>query len=204
MYWEYQYLDKHFPGRAFPMEHGLVADEPPDRAWDEHTFMWRGRKTVVWFDITKQFRAFSKAHPADRWSSPDKFYSFAPPQGWTHREDAPGSHRSFAWISPDGKAEIRISANYDLVRLPKELPDQIVDAFLGNERGITPMQKVRGTGWDGLRREYTNADQSTRWLVVSARSGTTLVGLTMSAPEAEFERFRPIFESVSNSLKLGE
>lgn len=63
VHWEYQYLDMHFPGRTFPMEHGLVADEPHDRAWDEHAFMWRGRKTVVWFDITKQFRDFSKAHP---------------------------------------------------------------------------------------------------------------------------------------------
>ena len=63
VHWEYQYLDRHFPGRTFPMEHGLVADEPKMRAWDQHTFMWRGRKTEVWFDITKQFRDFSKAHP---------------------------------------------------------------------------------------------------------------------------------------------
>jgi hypothetical protein len=63
VHWEYQYLDKHFPGRSMSGEHALIADEPHDRAWDLHTFMWRGRKTEVWFDITKQFRAFSKAHP---------------------------------------------------------------------------------------------------------------------------------------------
>ena len=63
VHWEYLYLDKHFPGRSMSGEHALIADEPHDRAWDLHTFMWRGRKTEVWFDITKQFRDFSKAHP---------------------------------------------------------------------------------------------------------------------------------------------
>ena len=107
-------------------------------------------------------------------------------------------------MSPDKKAEIRISATYDLVRLEKELPDQIVDAFFPNERGVTPTQKVNGAGWDGLRREYTNSDKSTRWLAVSARNGTTVVTLTMSAPTADFERFRPTFETVWQSLTLGK
>jgi len=143
------------------------------------------------------------AAAADRWASPDKFYSVAPPETWTYREDAPGGHRSFAWISPDQKAEIRISATYNLVRLPKELPDEIVDAFFPNERGVTPMQKVSGAGWDGLRREYTNSDKSTRWLAVSARNETTVVALTMSAPSSDFEHFRAAFDSVWHSLMLG-
>jgi hypothetical protein len=84
------------------------------------------------------------------------------------------------------------------------LPDFVLDAFFPDERGITPMQKVSGAGWNGLRREYTNVDQSTRWLAVAARRGFTVVGLTMSAPASDFERFRPIFESVWQSLKLGE
>jgi hypothetical protein len=112
----------------------------------------------------------------ERWTSPDKFYAMSPPSDWSHREDAPSGHRSFAWISRDQKAEIHISATYDLVRLPADLPDSILEAFFPNERGVTPMKKVRGTGWDGLRREYTNADQSTRWLAVAARKGTTVVG----------------------------
>ena len=142
--------------------------------------------------------------PAQLLGIPDKFYSVSPPSDWAHRDDAPGGHRSFAWISPDRKAEIRISATYDLVRLPADLPDSILDAFFPNERGITPMQKVRGAGWDGLRREYANADQSTRWLAVAACKGTAVVGVTMSAPGADFERFRTTFESVWQSLKLGE
>jgi hypothetical protein len=146
----------------------------------------------------------STAFAAERWSSPDKFYSISPPSGWTHREDAPGSHRSFAFISPDRKAEIRISATYDLVRLPAVLPDSVLDTFFPDERGITPMQKVRGAGWDGFSREYTNADQSTRWLAIAARKGSTVVGITMSAPTTDFDRFRPTFESVWQSLKLGE
>ena len=97
--------------------------------------------------------AAATAFAAERWTSPDKFYSMAPPSGWSYREDAPGSHRSFAWISPDEKAEIRISATYNLVRLQKDLPDLVVDAFFPDQRGTTPIQKVNGTGWDGLRRE---------------------------------------------------
>ena len=141
---------------------------------------------------------------ADRWVSPDKFYSLVPPQAWTAREDTSGGHRSFAWISPDRKAEIRVSATYNLVHLPRELPDLIVDAFSPNERGLTPMQKAHGAGWDGLQREYTNADASTRWLAVSARHGTTVVAITMKAPTAEFEQLRPMFEAIPESLKLGE
>jgi hypothetical protein len=141
---------------------------------------------------------------AEHWSSPDKFYSITPPSGWMQREDAPGGHRSFAFISPDRKAEIRISATYDLVRLPKDLPDDALNFLFPNERGVTPMEKIHGVEWNGLRREYTNADQSTRWLAIAARNGSTVVGLTMSSPSADFERFRPVFESVSQSLKLGE
>jgi hypothetical protein len=141
---------------------------------------------------------------ADRWLSPDGFYSVAPPDHWTYREDAPDGHRSFAWISPDKKAEIRISAMHGLVRLPEDLPDVIVDAFFPNEHSVTPMKKVTGAGWDGLQREYTNVDRSTRWFTVSARNGTTVVGLTMRAPSGDFERFRALFQSVAESLKLGE
>lgn len=144
------------------------------------------------------------ASAGEQWSSPDKFYSITPPSGWSQREDAPGGHRSFAFISPDRKAEIRISATYDLVRLPKDLPDEILDAFFPDERGVAPTQRVRGAGWDGLRREYTNADKSTRWLGIAASRGSTVVVLTMSAPSADFERLRPIFESVSHSLELGQ
>jgi hypothetical protein len=144
------------------------------------------------------------AFAADRWTSPDKFYSMAPPLDWVYREDASDSHRSFAWISPDGKAEIRISATYNLVRLQKDLPDLVVDAFFPDERGITRIEKVNGNGWDGLRREYINADESTRWLAVAARRGFTVVAITMSAPASEFERFRTKFESVWHSLKLGD
>src|SRR5882757_6998819 len=86
------------------------------------------------------------AFAADRWTSPDKFYSMAPPSGWVYREDTSDSHRSFAWISPDEKAEIRISATYNLVRLQKDLPDLVVDAFFPDERGITRMEKVNGNG----------------------------------------------------------
>ena len=81
---------------------------------------------------------------AERWTSPDKFYSMTPPSGWNYREDASGGHRSFAWTSPDEKAEIRISATYNLVRLQKDLPDLILEAFFPDERGTTPMQKVNG------------------------------------------------------------
>jgi hypothetical protein len=63
VHWEYQYLDKKFPGRGFPMQHAEIGDDPTMRAWDLHTFMWRGRKTEVWFDITQPFREFCKAHP---------------------------------------------------------------------------------------------------------------------------------------------
>jgi hypothetical protein len=140
----------------------------------------------------------------ERWTSPDKFYSIAPPHDWTYGEDASGGHHSFAWTSPDRKAEVRISATYNLVRMPKDLPDFVLDAFFPDERGLTAMQRVSGAGWDGLRREYTNTDQSTRWLAVAARKDTTVVGLTMSAPASDFDRFRPIFESVWQSVKLGE
>jgi hypothetical protein len=66
VHWEYVYLDEHFPGRWFPMQHALVSDDSETHMWDRHTFMWRGRKTEVWFDITRQFREFTNAHKADK------------------------------------------------------------------------------------------------------------------------------------------
>jgi hypothetical protein len=54
---------------------------------------------------------------AERWTSPDPFYSIAPPAGWGYREDTARLHRSFGFISPDRKAEIRISASYNSLAL---------------------------------------------------------------------------------------
>ena len=61
--WEYAYLAKHFPGRTFPMDHGMMTDEPHLRAWDVHHFTINGRWHEFWFDVSQQFREFCKAHP---------------------------------------------------------------------------------------------------------------------------------------------
>ena len=146
----------------------------------------------------------ASALATERWSSPDKFYSITPPAGWTQREDKGGGHTSFAFISQDQKSEIRVSATYNLVRLPEELPDEVLGFSFPGERGITAIEKIRGTGWDGLLREYTDAGEKTRWFAIAARRGTTVVLLTMRAPAGEFDRFRPIFKSVYESLTLRE
>jgi hypothetical protein len=135
----------------------------------------------------------------DRWRSPDKFYSITPPAGWKQSESGP----SYAFASPDGKAEIRISAAYHLT-LPEKLPDDVLELAFRKEHGITPIKTVRGADWDGLRREYTDTGESWRWLGVTARHGSTVVLLTMKAPAKEFEHFRAIFEAASRSLTLGE
>jgi hypothetical protein len=80
----------------------------------------------------------------------------------------------------------------------------VLELAFPNERGVTSVTKLSGKGWDGLRREYTNADETKRWLGVTARRGSTAVLLTVTAPAKEFERYRATFESVRESLQLGE
>ena len=140
----------------------------------------------------------------ERWSSPDKFYSIIPPQSWkrTHQTGPAGFSDTFT--SPDGKAEVCISAGYHLDRLPATLPDEVLDTAFPNERGLAAMKRIRGSGWSGLRREYADKGGTTHWIGISARRGSTLVLLTMKAPSKDFERLRPTFESVSRSLTLGE
>lgn len=139
------------------------------------------------------------AMAADRWRSPDKFYSITPPSAWQHS----ASGFSHAFTSPDGKAEIRISATYHL-SLPEVLPDEVLEIAFPKERGLAPIKRLRGKDWDGLRREYTDTDESTRWLGIAARHGSTAVLLTMKAPSKDFERYRATFESVGESLEFGE
>ena len=143
------------------------------------------------------------AFAAERWSSPDKFYSITPPADWKASESKGASGSSYAFTSPDGKAQIRISATYHL-QLPPVLPDDVLELAFPNERGLAPIQKIRGTGWDSLRRDYTDASQSTRWLGIAARRDSTAVLLTMKAPAKEFESHRRTFEAVAHSLRLGE
>src|SRR5581483_5237022 len=146
------------------------------------------------------------ASAADRWWSPDKFYSIIPPSDCKYsKSTAPKDPNgtSHAFTSQDGKSEVRISATYDL-DLPDVLPDDVLELGFKNERGVTPIKKIRGKGWDGLRREYTNAEQSKHWLGVAARHGDAAVFLTMMAPEKEFERYRATFEAVVESLQLGQ
>jgi|GEM_PF-5621263 len=147
--------------------------------------------------------AASAAVAGDRWSSPDKFYSISPPNGWKSSESKGPYGSSYAFTAPDGKSEVRISATYHL-NLPEVLPEDVLEIAFPNERGLTPIQRIRGKGWDGLRREYTNADGTMRWLGVSARRGSTAVLLTMQAPSVDFDRHRAAFERVAESLQLGQ
>ena len=136
---------------------------------------------------------------AARWWSPDKAYSIVPPAGWKQSTSKGDAGSSYSFTSPDDSSEIRISAAYH-ISLPETMPDEVLGMAFPKGRGITPIAPVRGTTWDGLRREYTDGAESTRWLGVAARHGSTVVLLTMKAPAKEFEHFRPTFESVSQSL----
>ncbi len=140
---------------------------------------------------------------AERWWSPDKAYSIVPPPDWSQSTSKAEQSSSYAFTSPDHKAEIRVSAVYR-ISLPENMPDDVLDMAFPRERGISPIARVHGSGWDGIRREYTNADQSARWLGFAARHGSTVVLLTIKAPAKEFERFRPIFEAVGRSIMLAK
>ena len=140
---------------------------------------------------------------AERWWSPDKFYSIVPPAGWKHSESKTATGSNYAFTSPDGQSEVRISATYHL-SLPDILPEDVLELAFPNERGLAPIKRIRGKRWDGLRCEYTNAEHTKRWLGVTARRGSTMVLLTMLAPEKNFEHYRATFEAVSESLELGE
>ena len=147
--------------------------------------------------------AASVAVAGDRWSSPDKFYSIIPPDGWKSSESKGPYGSSYAFTAPDGKSELRISATCHL-NLPEVLPEAVLEMAFANERGLTPIQRIHGKGWDGLRREYTDGDETMRWLGVAARRGSTAVLLTMQAPASDFERHRAAFEAVAQSLQLGQ
>ena len=140
---------------------------------------------------------------ADRWWSPDKFYSIVPPVGWKHSESKMTAGSSYAFTSPDGQSEVRISATYHL-NLSDVLPEDVLELAFPNEHGLAPIKRIRGTGWDGFQREYTNAHHTKHWLGVAARRGSTAVLLTTVAPEKDFEHYRAKFEAVSQSLRLAE
>lgn len=143
------------------------------------------------------------ATPAARWSSPDKFFSIIPPAGWKEGEQEKSGSRQFYWVISEPPAAIVMFGNYNLVRLPKDLPAELVDQMEGAEHAVTPISKIQGSGWDGIRREYVDAGRF-RKLMVAARNGTTVVTLMMSTQESSFETYRPTFESVVKSLKLGQ
>ena len=140
---------------------------------------------------------------AERWWSPDKFYSIVPPADWKHSESKTVAGFSYAFTSADGQSEVRVSATYHL-NLPGGLPEDVLELAFPNERGLAPIKRIRGKGWDGLRREYTNGQHTKHWIGVAARRGSTVVLLTMVALEKDFERYRATFEAVSDSLQLGE
>ena len=140
---------------------------------------------------------------AERWWSPDKAYSIIPPADWSYSTSKGEQGSSYAFTSPGRKAEIRISAAYH-ISLPETMPDDVLEMAFPKEHGTTPIARVRGNSWDGLRREYTDSDESSRWLGVAARHGSTVVLLTMKAQAKELEHFRAAFDSVTQSLTLAQ
>lgn len=147
--------------------------------------------------------SLTAAPTAMRWQSPDKFYSIVVPADWKQTEYKGESGSSFGFISPDQQAEIRISATYHL-NLPEVLPVDVLEIAFPNERRLTGIERIRGDGWDGLRREYTNTSATRRWSAVAARKESTIVLLTMTAPATAFAQFELTFKGVSKSLKLGK
>jgi hypothetical protein len=139
---------------------------------------------------------------AERWWWPDKVYSIVPPAGWKLSESNTATGPTYAFTSPDGQSEVRVSATYHL-DLPDVLPEDVLQIAFPNERELAPIKRIRGKRWDGLRCEYTNAEHNKHWLGLAARRGSTAVLLTMIAPEKDFEHYRSTFEAISESLKLG-
>ena len=140
---------------------------------------------------------------AERWWSPDKFYSIVPPVGWKDSESKMTAGSSYAFTSPYGQSEVRVCATYHL-NLPDVLPEDVLELAFPNERALAPIKRIRGKGWDGLQREYTNAHHTKHRLGLAARRGSTAVLLTMVAPEKDFEHYPARFEAVTESLQLGE
>jgi hypothetical protein len=138
---------------------------------------------------------------AERWSSPDEFYSIVPPAGWRYSKFKGPSNFGYEFKSPDGNSEVSISAMYHL-NLPAVLPEKVLELAFPNEHGVAQIKRIRAKGWDGLRREYTNTTHTKHWLGVTARRGSTVVLLVMQSPEKEFERYRATFETVAESLQL--
>jgi len=159
-------------------------------------------KVLVSLVITAAVISSATAADLKSWQSPDKFYSFLVPSDWEETRQ-PGEPPSVAFTSPDGKAEIRVSAAY-AIKLPEKLPDEILDLAFPNEKGITAIARIRGSGWDGLQRDYVDAAQTQRWTGIAARNGTTVILVTMSAPTMAFPEFEKTFKSVADSLKLGK
>jgi hypothetical protein len=125
------------------------------------------------------------------------------PNGWKQSTSKGDAGSSYSFTAPDGKSEVRISAAYH-ISLPETMPDDVLGMAFSKERGITPITAIRGSGWDGLRCEYIDDTESTRWLGVAARHGSTVVLLTMKAPAQEFEHLRPTFQSVGESISFAQ
>jgi hypothetical protein len=83
---------------------------------------------------------------AERWWSPDKFYSIVPPADWKHSESKTVAGFSYAFTSADGQSEVRVSATYHL-NLPGGLPE---DATGGNS-GLR-LKPSRFARWSSDRR----------------------------------------------------
>lgn len=138
-----------------------------------------------------------------QWQSPDRFYSISVPTDWKQITTTIKSHTTYRSKSPDGQAEVAISAVYNL-DLPEVLPNDVLEAAFSNEKGITDLKRIHGISWDGLKREYANASDTERWIGAAARNGSTVLLLTMTAPARSFDRFRDTFEKVAQSLTLGQ
>ena len=144
----------------------------------------------------------ANAEPVKKWQSPDKFYSIELPADWSQVKGE-RDIQTFVFKSPDGQAEINISAAYDL-HLPETLPTDILEIAFEKDKGLTEIARIRGHDWDGLKREYINAAQTQRWSAIAARNGSTVILLTMTAPAIEFARFEDVFKRAGESLQLGK
>ena len=132
------------------------------------------------------------------YQSPSGFYSVDHPRDWRVERDG-----NVVNISPDNDSGAVTISAYIGKAVP-DLAEQLISGSFATEQPTSPLLKVSGSGWKGVRRTFIDKSNTPHreWVAVVATNVHGTVMITSNEVSTRIAERGPVYARILQSLRL--
>lgn len=133
--------------------------------------------------------------------SPTEFYSVEHPSDWSIER----AENIVNIVPSDKTGAVTISAyTGERGKLPPLDAEQFIAGTFPTQQPTSPLLKVTGPGWEGLRRTFLDTSKTPHrvWEMIVAKSADGVVFITSNETSLRMAERAPVYTRIMQSLKL--